>query len=154
MSFSFNPMSDEELNAIQNRGLLAEGVYPFIVRQIEQHQSKSGNLMLKVTIDVIAAPNDSRKIIDYITTTETMMFKLKHFCESLGIDDGYQRGNIIFSACINRSGKAKIGAQKGAQKEDGSFYPDKNVIKDYIGKTAQSKLEPLPKVDFNDDIGF
>ncbi len=151
--FSFNPLSDDQINALQNRGLLADGVYPFTVKAIEQSHSKSGNAMLKVRLGILAAEGDERNIIDYLVATEQMMFKLKHFCEAVGLEDNYAKGNFSPSDCINRSGRVRIGVQKGGAKDDGSgFYPDKNSVKDYV------KLELVPKVDdkppFDDDIKF
>lgn len=155
MSFSFNPLSDEQINAIQNRGLLADGVYPFCVKSIEQRHSKSGNPMLQVRIGVLANADDERNIFDYLLATEQMMFKLKHFCESIGLEEKYAKGNFSPADCINRSGRVRIGVQKGGAKEDGSgFYPDKNSVKDYV--KLDEKVAEIAKVDpdFNDDIKF
>jgi uncharacterized protein DUF669 len=153
MSFSFNPLTDEQISAIQNRDLLSDGVYPFTVKNAEQQHSKSGNPMLKITIGVLASENDERNIKDYLLATDQMMFKLKHFCESIGLGDKYAKGTFSETDCIGRSGKVKIGTQKGAKKEDGSgFYSDRNSVKDYV--LPDSLQKPLIDPDFNDDIKF
>lgn len=150
MTFLFNPLSDEQINAIQNRALLTDGIYPFVVKSVEEQCSKSGILMLKVRLAVVASEHDIRTIIDYLLATEQMMFKLKHFCETIGIADKYEKGGFEPSDCINRSGKVKIGIQKGAAKDDGSgFYPDKNTVKDYVKSDEISS--PKAKSDEPDD---
>lgn len=155
MTFLFNPLSDDQINAIQNRSLLTDGIYPFVVKAVEEQCSKSGILMLKVKLVVVAAENDMRVIFDYLLATEQMMFKLKHFCESIGIGDKYNQGGFEPSDCIERSGRVKIGIQKGAAKDDGSgFYPDKNSVKDYVKseevETPKNKVSNEP----DDDILF
>ena len=63
-----------------------------------------------------------------------MQWKIKHFCESVGLEAEYQAGELTGALCSGRSGKVKIGTQPA---KDG--YPPKNVIKDYevaIGKPA------------------
>lgn len=155
MSFSFPPLSDEQINEIQNRGLLADGIYPFTVKGVEQQSSKAGNPMLKVRIGVLAEGGDERNIFDYLVAAPEMVFKIKHFCETIGLEDKYLKGNFQPNDCINRSGKVKIGIQKGAAKPDGSgFYPDKNSVKDYIkpGEEIAEKAKIDP--DLNDDIKF
>ena len=153
--FSFNPLSDEKINELQNRALLIDGIYSFVVRGVEQQQSqKTGSPMLKVTLGVTTYDNNVHFIIGYITTSERMMFKLKHFCETLGLEDKYTAGSFKSSDCINLPGKVKITTQKGTPKPDGSgFYPDKNAVKDYV---TLDLAKPAPLVDpkFNDDVPF
>lgn len=151
--FSFKPLSDEEINAINNRDLLPDGLYPFSVKSAELHHSEQGNVSFKVTLLVYyAEKNEKRYVTDYLSTSEVMMFKLKHFCESIGIENKYKEGNISGIDCIDREGVVKIGTQKGGAKKDGTgFYNDKNVVKDYCLSSASSK--PLNK-EFNDEISF
>ncbi len=155
MSFSFNPLSDEQINALQNRDLLADGIYPFTVKSIEQQESKSGNPMLKVRIGVMPKEGEERNIFDYLVSTEQMMFKIKHFCETIGLEDKYTKGNFAPIDCLNRSGKVKIGVQKGGPKPDGSgFFPDKNSVKDYVKLGEEVAKEAKVEEEFNDDIKF
>lgn len=154
MSFAFNPLTDEEINVLQNRHLLPDGIYHFFVKNIEQQQSRVGNPMLKVTLGVVAKPGDQRNIIDFLLTTEQMMFKLKHFCESIGLSEQYAQGKFELNDCINRSGKVKIGVQKGAAKDDGSgFFPDKNCVKDYV-KPENVMPKVVTPAFKDDDISF
>lgn len=153
MSFAFNPKTDAEIDAIQNRALLPDGIYPFTVKDFEQKISKSGNEMLQVRLGVIDKDGSERNIIDYLVATDQMMFKLKHFCDTIGFEKEYAKGQFEPSKCVGRSGKATIGIQKGGAKMDGSgYYADKNNIKDYVKSDEKQKLPA--DVDLNDDITF
>lgn len=150
--FEFSPKTDAEIEAIKNQGLLTDGVYSFVVKEVEPGVSQSNNQMLKVKLGVLDNAGNERNLIDYLVATDKMIFKLKHFCESIGIEDKYSQGKFSPSDCINRCGRAKIGVQKGRMMPDGSgFYPDKNDIKDYV-----KVVDVTPKADlpFNDDIKF
>lgn len=155
MSFSFIPKNDEEINAIQNIALLEQGIYSFVVKQIEQQISKANNSMLEIRIGVIDKDGGERNITDYLLATPQMIYKLKHFCEAIGMEDKYSEGSFEPTDFINRSGKVKIGIEKGAPKKDGSgFYRDKNNVIDYIKAEVKSKNVEKIEDDFDDDIKF
>lgn len=153
--FSFNPKSDEEINAIQNRHLLPDGIYPFIVKEIEEYISSKGNPMLKVRLGVLDNENgEERNILDYLLSTDQMIFKLKHFCEAIGLGKEYLAGKLDLEKCLNRSGECVINIQKGTAREDNTLYPDKNSVRDYIVNDLPQE-KPVDKNDFiNDDIKF
>lgn len=154
MSFCFTPLSDAELNELQNRDLLPDGNYAFIVRGAEYQTSGKGNPMLKIKLGVLATPHNEHVIFDYLMATDKMIFKLKHFCETLGLDEQYKQGNLRSEDCINKMGKVKIGRQKGSQKPDLSgYFPDKNCVRDYV-KYENPAAAGKPEPGFNDDITF
>ena len=154
--FEFVSKSDEEIQEIQNRDLLPKGTYAFIVKEIKEGQSKKGDPMLTVRLSVIDNENRARNIFDYLVCTEKMMFKFKHFCEALGLEEDYKNNKLDTLKCIDRSGLCKVDIQKGGMKEDGSgFYPDKNSVQDYIKESiAKPSTEVKSETDFNDDISF
>jgi hypothetical protein len=145
MSFSFTPLSDDQINAQSESFLLPEGDYPFEVKEAAHQYSANGNAMIKLRIKV----NEDRHLFDYLVATEKMMFKLKHFCESVGMSEEYKKGNFLVNGCIGRMGKVRIGIEKGKAKADGSgFYSPKNTVKDYV-------VDPQNAPDFkDDDIAF
>lgn len=151
--FAFVPKTDSEINDIQNRGLLKDGVYPFIVKDIKATFSqKSGNEMLEVRLGIMDEQGHERNLRDYLMATETMIFKLKHFCETLGLEEDYAKGNINPFVCVGRSGKVIVATQKGQAKDDGTgYYPDKNSVRDYVKQEVLQKVEKAP---FDDDIKF
>lgn len=103
--------------------------------------------MLKVRIAVVATPEDVRTIYDYLLSTDKMIYKLKHFCESIALGEQYKKGLLNFGDCIGRSGQVRIGIQPGKAKEGGGFWPDKNTVEDY--EVIETFAEP-----FNDEIKF
>lgn len=146
--FSFKPLSDEEIQAAQNDHLLPEGTYPFKVRQATAKVSQNLNPMIKVELEIII-PGGALIINDYLMETGKMIYKLKHFCESVGVSDQYEKGQIDLNGLKNKSGEALVFVQKGQARKDGAgFYADKNAISDYV-----KKVVPAP-ADFNDDIKF
>lgn len=144
----FKPYSDEELNELNNPSLLSDGEYTFTIRTAEESLSRSGIPMLKVSMSV-----SERLITDYILTDGKMAFKFKHFCASLNLLSDYQLGKIDLVTLRGKSGTCVIGSQKGNLKDDGTCYPDKNVIKDYVKSShpAQPKSSTQP---VDDDIPF
>jgi hypothetical protein len=154
MSFRFTPLSDAELNELQNKDLLPDGNYAFIVKEAATQTSSKGNPMLKVILEVLASPQDKHLVTDFLTVSEKMIFKLKHFCETLGLDQQYSEGNLRPEDCIGKMGKCKIGRQKGEQKRDLSgYFPDRNCVKDYIKSVDQGSSAKVDS-NFNDDITF
>lgn len=152
--FSFDSKTDEEIQEIQNRKLLADGEYPFIVKSYEHKISKTGNPMLEILLGVLDNEGHERNIKDFLLATDTMIFKLKHFCETIGLHQEYAAGKFDPEKCIRRTGKCIIGLQKGNEKPDGSgYYPDRNNIRDYV-KVEIKKDTPPFDPDLNDDIKF
>lgn len=153
-AFSFIPRTDAEIQDIKNRKLLSEGIYPFIVREVSPEVSKSNNPMLKVRLGIIDNQGNERSIIDYLLATDEMIFKLKHFCESIGFEEEYSKGSFDPLKAIGRSGSAKIGIQKGNIRNDGTLFDDKNSVRDYV-KTEFVQKKPVEIAPpLNDDIAF
>jgi hypothetical protein len=148
--FSFDSKTDEQIADIQNRKLLTDGIYPFIVKTYEPRISKTGNSMLEIMVGVLDSEGNERNIKDFLLATDTMIFKLKHFCEAIGMHKEYAAGRFDPAKCLGRTGKCVIGLQKGNEKPDGTgYYPDRNSIKDYV---KAEMVEDKPP--FDDDIKF
>jgi len=156
--FSFAPLSDLEIEELQNENLLKEGIYPFIVRSYEVKTSQAGNEMIKLRLGILDENDKERSVFDYLVFTKKMMFKVKHFCETIGFTEEYAAGKFDPMKMVNKKGRAYISVQKGNAKEDGSgYYPDKNNIKDYVvdGEDNKKHAKEGGKDNFlNDDIGF
>ncbi len=153
--FTFPVLSDDE---IKNMNLLPEGMYQFKVHGVEsstadgkQLVSKSGNQMIKITLKVLDATGRERLITDYLVALESMVFKIKHFCESLGLD--YNKGSFQPNACLGMKGKLQLVIQKGKKKDNSEeYYSDKNSVKDYVPKENADSKPKDAKDEFNDDI--
>lgn len=139
----FAPKTEQELQVMT---LLEPGAYQFQVSTATNERSKSGNEMIKLTLNIWDKKGNAHFIYDYLL--EAMATKLRHFCESTGLIDKYEIGEINPIDCMNRQGYVDLIIQEGKIKNNGERYPNRNVVKDYIKKSdTQSD-------DLNDDIPF
>lgn len=148
----FTPKSQEELAKLDSYSPLKPGIYNFNVTDALEQVSRSGNDMIKLTLEVYDDFGNSRTIFDYIL--EAMATKLYSFCLAIGAEHHYRNGTLRQSDCINKSGKLELTIEPGKDKPDGGVYPDKNSVKRYLEKdTKVTGSSPQP-ADFDDDIPF
>ena len=147
----FKPKTTEELDSMN---LMKPGIYSFRVANATEQISKSGNEMIKLTIEVYDDFGTTFTIFDYLL--EAMAHKLNHFCESVGLYSKYQAGEMTSVDCIGKCGYVEIANQKGGENPTGGTYPDKNAVKDYVlKKPVKSGELPLGReVPFDDQIPF
>lgn len=155
LSYQFTPKTDEEIEAIKNQNLLPEGNYSFVIREAKQRLSSTGNPMIEVLISIVDNNGNNRNIKDYLLSTDKMIYKLKHLCDSIGVLKDYERGILDLVKFVNQKGQAKIIIQKGGVSADGSLYPDKNAVKDYLKRSEFVQLKSVEKETLlSDDIPF
>jgi hypothetical protein len=153
--FSFTPRTDVEIHEFQNKKLLPEGIYPFIVKEIEPGVSEAGNPMLIVRLGIMDNNGEERNIMDYLLATDGWIYKLKHFCESIGFEREYNEGKLDPLKAIHRSGLVKLVIKKGDMKSDGTFFKDSNSVKDYLKGDPSVQKKPVEIApSLNDDIAF
>ena len=145
----FNPLPESEV-----LNLLPVGEYEFYVKDAEDTVSqKSGAEMIKLTIAVIDKNGNERTVFDYLL--ESMMYKVKHFADAVGLEAEYEAGGYSAASCKNRSGKCKIIID---QPEEGSPYNPKNAVKDYVKRNPDAepiKREPEKEKElFDEDLPF
>lgn len=137
MSFSFAPVLDQK----PKYQLLENGIYEFEVKRVDFLTSKKGNPMMKLSLAIWDKTGDLHWVTCYLT--EAMLYLLKHFCDSVGIEDKYELGKIESIDVLNKTGRCKIKIEKS------EGYPEKNVVEDFLRST--------PKQDPNfvsDDLPF
>jgi hypothetical protein len=128
MSLNFKPKSEKE---ISEQMLAPEGDYDFEVLSSEAQVSKKGNPMIKIKIGIYRGDTMANHVFDYLLTS--MEHKLRHFCDTTGLLAKYESGTLSADDCAGRAGRVRlIVEQDEAQK-----YPAKNVVKDYILRTAK-----------------
>jgi hypothetical protein len=154
--FSFTPKSDTEISEIKNKKLLQDGNYPFTVKSIMDEISQAGNKQLKIIIEVIDGKFESRNIPDYLGASDAMAYKLKHFCETIGLEKEYSAADVksIIEKGVGRSGIVKIGIKKGNMRQDGTPFDDSNTVRDYIKGEIEQKKPVEIDPTLNDDINF
>lgn len=141
---SFAPLSDDDL-----LNLMPDGDYNFYVKDAQTHRAQNGNVSIKLTVAVIDNKNMERLIPCYLSTN--FMLLLKHFTDAVGIESAYQSGRLTPEMCLKQNGRCKIIRE---EPKEGTNYPPKNVIKDFIKRNAgQSKSVSPPDSDFiNDEL--
>ncbi len=144
------PLSDEELAMEQ---LLKPGTYPAEVMACIEKQSKKGQDMLEIKLDIYDVDSDrSMHVYDYISP-HFMKFKYKRFFKSAGQESVYDKGEFDASDCVRWQVVVVVDVESKAG------YPPKNKIVDYIqqeqvavekkvlearAKAAESKPDDLP----------
>lgn len=156
MSYSFNPMTDEEL---EKSTLLEDGVYNFEVTKAERQTSRSNNPMAKLSLKVWDKNGEVRFVYDYLVFSNVNLCikKVKHFCDSVGLSEAYKKGELP-EELENYCGKVEVKAEEGQLipedklngKPLGSRYPAKNVVVDYIVNTKEAANSKLTD-DFEPD---
>ncbi len=134
MTFNFQPKTDEE---IEKMNLLPDGKYRFTVRNAEETVSKSGNSMVKLTLEVYGHDGGSAFIIDYLVASDNMAWKVKHFCDAVKLLEEYQKGTLVVQNIIRLEGYATITTEKQ------SDYPARNKVKDYSATKEPTKNNTL-----------
>jgi hypothetical protein len=150
--------TDEQINSMN---VMSDGTYDAEVTEFHDTDkynkpmiSKSGNPMTMVKLNVWDINGQIHSVFDYLVDIQSMAFKTKHFCEATGNLDKYEAEQEIKGPdVLGKRIKVVIGSQPPQPKPDGSFYPPKNQVKDYI-KSLQLVESKAPTEAFNDDIAF
>ncbi len=139
MSYSFQPMTEEELNKPDD--LVPDGIYDFEVVKSTRRDSRNGNPMAELNIKFWDKEGNVHNIFDYLifSNIKFNIRKIKHFCDAVGIQDKFQQGELP-EDFGGYSGKLSIVTQEGSEipldklkgKRPGSKYPDRNVVEDYV----------------------
>jgi hypothetical protein len=157
MSYSFQPMTEQELNANK---LVEDGTYEFYVIRSTRKISKAMNSMCELNIRFWDKEGKIHTLFDYLVFSNVPLNikKVKHFCDAVGLIEEYKVGQIP-EELGGYSGKFKIFTQIGQEipkdklqgKPPGSKYPDKNAVEDYV-VTEKSSVKYSSETDkFQDD---
>lgn len=160
--FNYNVLTEEE--AMQARfQLLPDGQYQATITKAEKRLSSSGNDMLVLDLDVYDKQGRTHKLKDYLLFTDNMIWKTRHAADSAGIMDAFEQKKITPSSFENKNVVVSVRTQKGnvipfeklKGKPEGSTYPDKNVVDDYVKRDEQAAQAFQQDPGFlNDDVPF
>jgi len=146
----FKPETEAELKA---KSLAPAGDYDFEVLTAEDKTSKKGNPMIAIKIGLYIGEKITKHVFDYLMPS--MGFKLRHFCDTVGLLARYEDGTLCADDCKGRSGTVKIVVD-----DSNTAYPPKNVVKDYVpravkplGATVEDEPEGTKPED-KDDLPF
>lgn len=125
------PKTDDELNPV-----LPPGDYDAEVVKAEQKESKKGNDMIAIKLRVF---HDGGTIIVDDWLLDNVPAKLKRFCESAGLIDEYEAGELTAESCHERSVRVKLKIDR----DETGQYGDKNAVAGYVAKRTLP-LNPKP----------
>jgi hypothetical protein len=165
MSYNFNPMTDEELEA---NNLIEDGEYDFEVVKSTRSTSSKGNPMAALQITIWDKEGKTHTVFDWLVFSQINLCikKVSHFCSAVGLLEEYKKGEIpedlerfCGRAIIGQVLGQEIPEEKLQGKPIGSKYPDKNVVVDYVKGSAKPRKvgvdkEPSESKEFDDDIPF
>lgn len=137
--FDYDVMTEEE--AMKERfQLLDDGEYDAVIDTISERLSSTGNNMIEVNLSVYDKNGKPHPIRDFWVFTPKMMWKIIHGCKSAGLSVEYENKTfnpvMLSGKCVRvlistQTGKM-IPNEKLNGKPQGSVYPDKNSVDDYI----------------------
>lgn len=135
MAMTFTPKSEAALvKENEERNILwPKGEYDFEVVNYEDAVSKSGNDMIHLELKVFHPDGGSQTIHDYLLAS--MMHKLRHACEAIGILDRFESGTLEASDFDGGVGKVMLKVDKA---KPNSGYRDKNSVDDYCKQAVRA----------------
>ena len=125
---NFTPKSEEECK--KPFPVVPKGEYDFEVIESTDATSKNGNDMIKLLIAIWQGEQILCRVFDYLLPA--MEAKLRHACDSCGLLDKYQSGNIQSDDFVGRTGKVKIKISRATAE-----YLAKNEVEDYVCRPAK-----------------
>lgn len=142
----FTPKTEQE---IVEDGLIPDKtICDFEVLRGEDKQSKAGNEMIVLTLNVFHNDASGRSITDYLVST--MEFKLRQAADACGLLAQYEKGELVAEDFEGKSGKCVVAIDKGSVD-----YPlPKNVIKSYVKRSAAPAAKGELPAGFDDSVGF
>lgn len=150
--FQFDVVNDDQLTKFS---LLEDGEYSFSIKSCMDKISSRGNSMMVIEIKVANDSGNEFIIIDYLVNTPAAQFKIKAFCDAIGVD--YRKGLLTQDDILNGQGKLLIGSEDYVNKNGDT--KKKNVVKDYLPsgeiKVLNTKSKGSEDVPFfDDDVPF
>jgi hypothetical protein len=97
------------------------------VYDASEETSAAGNEQIKLTLHVFNTEGKRRTVFDYLVSMESVAYKIRHFAEATGIVAQYEKGDLMPSEIVQRTGRLKLRIKKGT-----NGYPDQNAVQDYI----------------------
>ena len=121
----FTPKTEAEL---KESNLFPEGEYSFEILDAEETLSKAGNDMLVLSLRIFEnGGENSQRVFDYLVSIDSMIWKIRHFADAIGMLPEYDSGEMLAETLPGRTGKCKIVIQPASGQWDA-----KNAVKDYL----------------------
>lgn len=111
MPLEFKPKTEEELKDILN---FPEGGYRFVVVNAEDVIGRNNEPAIRVTMRIYDAENKFIRLTEYLKASS--LFRLLHFCQSIGMENQYKNGKLDKEQIIGKEGYAYIVVENGNNK--------------------------------------
>ncbi len=140
MSFNYNPVDEQQALKDREFALLPDGIYDFAVTEAKFKYSSNQNPMIELKLRIIHDGQEFN-VFDNLIATKMMMWKVKHFCDTTGLQVEYAAGQFNERLCGNKRGTCAIKSVPARPKNDGSggMYKAKNEVEDYLSSEALNK---------------
>lgn len=140
MAFTFDFTNYRETGSAQ----VPAGTYHARVNDFEETESKAGNAMFVVYLEIIDGPYTGKQIIDRLPQTEKAMFRSAAFLQALGVKIAKKR--------IALNPKSLIGRPVDILVEDGEPFNGrvKSEVREYLRATKPS-AQAQPAADLPDE---
>lgn len=140
MAFTFDFTNYRETGSAQ----VPAGTYRARVNDFEETESKAGNAMFVVYLEIIDGPYTGKQIIDRLPQTEKAMFRSAAFLQALGVKIAKKR--------IALNPKSLIGRPVDILVEDGEPFNGRvrSEVREYLRATkpaAKAEQVSLPDED-------
>ena len=154
--FEYEVYTEEEAENLRF-SLLEEGIYKGKIKScIISVSQSSGNNMFDMVIEVCKG-KVTCDIRTFLSFTPKMAWKIRHCVKSAGLLKEYENKTLTDKMLIGKSVCVKVGKDAGQiipiahlnGKPEGSCYPDKNIIVDFLEND-----DIINKHDITDDIPF
>lgn len=142
MAFTFDFTNYRETGSAQ----VPAGTYRARVNDFEETESKAGNAMFVVYLEIIDGPYTGKQIIDRLPQTEKAMFRSAAFLQALGVKIAKKR--------IALNPKSLIGRPVDILVEDGEPFNGrvKSEVREYLRATKPAaKAEQAADLPDEDD---
>ena len=140
MAFTFDFTNYRETGSAQ----VPAGTYRARVNDFEETESKAGNAMFVVYLEIIDGPYTGKQIIDRLPQTEKAMFRSAAFLQALGVKIAKKR--------IALNPKSLIGRPVDILVEDGEPFNGrvKSEVREYLRATKPA-AQAKPVADLADE---
>jgi hypothetical protein len=135
MTLLYTPKSEDQL---VKEGLFPKGDYDFKIITCVQDESKKGNQMLVVKMQVFS-DETTKMITDYVVFgTNFGELKFRRLAASCGLVKEYEAKTLTANHFDGKTGRATINIQEAS-----GDYPAKNVVGGYIDSTPLEDSIPF-----------
>jgi len=144
-------MTDEEIAASSNSAW-EDGIYPFTVVGATEGQSKKGNDMITLELDIHKG-GQTREVKAWLVFMESMQWQVKAFYESINGLHVYESGMVDANKLIGKKGLCELNSEESKDRETGKltgkFY---NRVKTYEKPVAGQDTTPAKANPISDDL--